>query len=120
MKIDNIRDITKAIQTLDDSINNAKKVLGTGPTSYYIEKLIGYYIGCMEAAKFKEGDNVQLAVTPRPFPSGWNSGKHFIKKGAKATVHSIDYFRKNGDEIGQYMEVIYSNQKVENGLNFKL
>jgi hypothetical protein len=62
-----------------------------GPASYYFEKILGYYEGCMKAAKFKEGDRVTLKEDWDGEASGWAHCKHFLKEGEAATVSSVDY-----------------------------
>jgi hypothetical protein len=84
-----IKDIVSGLEGVRDAMDVLNGVLIGGPASYYYERLIDYYKGCMAAAKFKKGDRVQL----REDATGWVYCKHFLVKGAVATVEEVDYYK---------------------------
>lgn len=65
---------------------------------YEFNKLREYATALFERfAPFKEGDRVVLTKTPKIDKEtswGWMGSKHFLVKGAMATVHDVDY--RNG------------------------
>jgi hypothetical protein len=83
-----IKDIVSGLEDVRDAMSVLNSVLSGGPASYYYERLIDYYQGCMAAAKFKKGDRVQL----REDATGWDHCKHFLVKGAVGTVEEVDYY----------------------------
>lgn len=87
-----LKEVIKAFSDIDNSFKQFNSVMSSGPSSYYLEKLMGYYEGCMAAAKFKVGDKVKLTedVDTSNAP-GWEWAKHFMKKGAKAKISEVDY-----------------------------
>ena len=96
-----IEDITKGLEGVRDAMDNLNGILSGGPASYYYERLLEYYKGCMKAAKFREGERVELkedCVT-------WDHYKHFMTKGALATVKTVDYYK------GKYRyEITFDNE----------
>lgn len=86
-------DIIKALDGLHESFDHLKSVTSSGPASYYFERMKEYYEGCMKASKFKLGQRVQLKENvDTSNKSGWEHCKHFLIKGAKASVRDVDYF----------------------------
>jgi hypothetical protein len=85
-------DIIKALDGLHESFDHLRSVTSSGPASYYFERMKDYYDGCMKAAKFKKGSRIQLKedVDTNDKP-GWEHCKHFLIKGAKATIRDVDY-----------------------------
>lgn len=88
-----IEDITKGLEGVRDAMQNLNNVLQGGPASYYYERIIDYYKGCMKAAKFKVGDRVELKEDYTGDAPGWAHCKHFLIKGAIATVKHADYYK---------------------------
>ena len=84
-------DIIKALDGLHESFDHLKSVTSSGPASYYFERMKDYYKGCMKAAKFKKGSRVKLKEDYTGKDTGWQHCKHFMKKGALATVKEADY-----------------------------
>ena len=84
-----LKEVIKAFSDVDDAFKQFNSVMSTGPSSYYLEKLMGYYEGCMKAAKFQVGDRVELKEDYAGH--GWEGQRHFLIKGAKATIHDVDY-----------------------------
>jgi hypothetical protein len=92
MKKEKIIQITEALEEVNQAMKNLNMALSSGPASFYYDKLIGYYEGCMAAAKYQVGDRVVLAhdldLTNAP---GWQPSAHFLIKDSPATVKGIDY-----------------------------
>jgi hypothetical protein len=86
-----IEEITRGLEGVRDAMKNLDNVLSGGPASYYYERIIDYYKGCMKAAKFKVGDRVELKEDCKH----WDHHKHYMIKGALATVISADYYKGN-------------------------
>lgn len=63
-------------------------------SGWHWKKLQAYAQGLFDRAPFKAGDRVRLTVTPdinEKDSWGWMHAKHFLVKGALATVHSVDF-----------------------------
>lgn len=88
-----ITGITKALDGVRLAMDELNHELSGGPASYYYERLVDYYNGCMAAAKFKVGQRVELVEAYAGDASGWAHCKHFMLKGAKATVVGVDYYK---------------------------
>lgn len=77
-------------------INDLKKLNETLNSEFLNDNI--YKLSLMnifDLSKFKIGDRVQLTKTPKiDDTSGWRGSKHFLIKGAKATVSDL-YFRKS-------------------------
>lgn len=61
-------------------------------------------------SEFKVGDQVQLTKTPEIGPHkapGWQGSKHFLKKGSKAIIHSIEY---NGHYNRYSYQLIFNDE----------
>ena len=85
--------IVEDMKNLDEAFKKFNSTVSGGPASFYFEKIMGYYEGCMAAAKFQEGDRVTLKEDWNGQASGWQHCKHFLKEGSPATVKSIDYHK---------------------------
>jgi len=85
--------IVDDMMKLDEAFRRFNSTVSSGPASFYFEKIMGYYEGCMAAAKFQEGDRVTLKEDWNGQASGWQHCKHFLKEGSPATVKSIDYHK---------------------------
>lgn len=62
--------------------------------AWHWKKLQEYAQGLFDRAPFKVGDRVRLTETPDINPEtswGWMCAKHFLVKGAVATVTSVDF-----------------------------
>jgi hypothetical protein len=98
--------IVEDMKNLDDAFMKFNSTVSGGPASFYFEKIMGYYEGCMAAAKFQEGDRVTLKQDWNGEASGWQHCKHFLKQGSPATIRSIDYTPK-----GKYRyEIEFDNE----------
>ena len=86
-----IEDIVEGLEGVRSAMDKLNGVLQGGPASYYYQRIIHYYEGCMAAAKFKVGDRVEL----REDCTHWAHCKHFMIKGAVATVRYADYYKGN-------------------------
>lgn len=75
-----------------EKITEAQRLLERGPASYYVNEITGAYEYLMDRfAPFKVGDRVMLKEAPDlDFNSGWWSSKHFLIRGALATVKTIE------------------------------
>ena len=75
-----------------EKIAEAQRLLERGPSSYYVNEITGAYEYLMDRfAPSKVGDRVMLKEAPDlDFNSGWQSSKHFLVRGALATVKNID------------------------------
>ena len=63
---------------------------------WYFAKMRAYAEGLFERAPFKPGDRVRLTATPEISSEvrwGWLGAKHFMVKGALATVREVDFSR---------------------------
>lgn len=85
--------IVEDMKNLDEAFKRFNSTVSGGPASFYFEKIMGYYEGCMAASKFKEGDRVTLKEDWTGDASGWQHCKHFLKEGEPATVQSVDYHK---------------------------
>ena len=93
------------MKNLDEAFKRFNSTVSGGPASFYFEKIMGYYEGCMAAAKFQEGDRVTLKEDWNGQASGWQHCKHFLKEGSPATVQSVDYHK------GEYRyEIEFDNE----------
>ena len=92
MDLKKIEDITRGLEGVRDAMHELDKVLCGGPASYYYERIVEYYKGCMAASKFKEGERVELKEDFTN-TTGWDAFKHFMLKGAVATIKSVDYYK---------------------------
>ena len=90
MNKEKLDEMVNAINTVSESFEAFNKVMNGGPSSYYFERMIGFYEGCMKASKFKIGDKVELKET---VTDGWNGRNHFMTAGAKATIMEVDYYK---------------------------
>lgn len=84
--------IVDDMMKLDEAFRRFNSTVSSGPASFYFEKIMGYYEGCMAAAKFQEGDRVTLKEDWNN-DVGWQHCKHFLKNGSPATIKSIDYHK---------------------------
>ena len=77
------------------AIGIAKQELTKYPESYFFEKIEGYInVLFNKYAPFRTGDRVALTQTPDITEEkswGWLGSKHFLIKGAKGIVKSVDY-----------------------------
>ena len=97
--------IVDDMKNLDEAFKRFNSTVSGGPASFYFEKIMGYYEGCMAAAKFQEGDRVTLKEDWNGQASGWQHCKHFLKEGSPATVQSVDYHK------GEYRyEIEFDNE----------
>ena len=82
-------DIERACKMMDE----AGSILGGGPLSFYLREMNAAFRMCIDRfAPFKVGDRVKLAKTPTITEKeswGWMGCKHFLVKGAKATVEEV-------------------------------
>ena len=90
MNKDKLQEMVSAINTVSESFKAFNKVMNGGPSSYYFERMIEFYEGCMKASKYKIGDRVELKET---VTDGWQGRNHFMTQGAKATVMDVDYYK---------------------------
>lgn len=110
MEKEKLIQITEALNQTKEAYHNLQSALSTGPASFYFEQILDYYHGCMAASKFKEGDKVKLKedVDTSDAP-GWHYCKHFLIKGAEATVKSVDYSKGKF-----YYDIIFDNETYIN------
>ena len=75
-----------------DLLDQGMRVLASGPIDYYIRNLVDCYELLLERfAPFHIGDRVILTKSPDiPTDSGWNCARHFLVKGAVATVRMVE------------------------------
>lgn len=90
MDIRKIKEVAQAVADVTDAMKNFQCVMGDGPADFYFEKLMGYYEGCMKAAKFQVGDSARLSQDIE-VSGGWSHCGHFMKKDAKVKIKSVDY-----------------------------
>jgi hypothetical protein len=88
-----LEQVVEDMKNLDTAFRKFNSTVSSGPASFYFEEIMGYYEGCMKAAKFQEGDRVTLKEDWTGGASGWQHCKHFLKEGSPATVKSIDYHK---------------------------
>ena len=93
MNKEKIEDIVEGLEGVRDAMDKLNNILRGGPASYYYERIIHYYEGCMAAAKFKVGDRVELREDYTGDATGWAHCKHFMIRGAVATVKHADYYK---------------------------
>lgn len=93
MNKEKLNEIRESLSGVNDALCKLNSVVSHGPATYYFERIMEYFDGCMAASKFKVGDRVELVedVDTSDAP-GWNNSKHFLIKGAKATVDEVDYY----------------------------
>ena len=108
-------EIIGALNDLDQSFKRLNGTMSTGPSSYYFERMKDYYKGCMKAAKFKKGSRVKLKEDYTGKDTGWQHCKHFLKKGALATVKEADYMD------GSYCyRIVFDNETwLRDSIDFK-
>lgn len=78
------------------------ELLGVSNGSLYelLRRYSSMIEGAIKEAPFQKGDRVQLLTDPVIGPgSGWLGAKHFLVKGAKATVRCVQ-LNSNGWRIG--------------------
>ena len=90
-----IKEVAQAVADVSDAMQTFQSVMGNGPADFYFEKLMGYYEGCMKAAKFQIGDSARLNQDIK-VSGGWSHCGHFMKKGAKVKIKSVDYDTDDG------------------------
>lgn len=76
------------------AIETFKSATRSHEHDWHWKKLRAYAEGLFQRAPFKPGDRVQLTKTPRideKHAWGWLGAKHFMVKGARATVKYVDY-----------------------------
>ena len=88
-----LEQIVNDMKNLDTAFKNLNSTLSGGPGSYYFDKIMGYYEGCMAASKFKVGDRVRLKEDWNGEASGWQHCKHFLKEDNPAIVRDVDYHK---------------------------
>jgi hypothetical protein len=79
-------------------------ILDGGDLDFYIRRLTDNYKFLLTLAPHQIGDRVMLAETPEITPTqrwGWMGAKHFLVKGAKATVKEVE---ADGREFGYMLE----------------
>jgi len=77
----------EAVDALTSAVQNSEH-------AWHWKKLKEYAEGLFARAPFKVGDRVRLTVTPdinEQDSWGWMHAKHFLVKGALATVRSVDF-----------------------------
>jgi|GEM_PF-2451748 len=88
----------KTARAIKEHSEEMRKELSKYGPDYYFEKVEGYIKVLFERfAPFKKGDRVILTKTPeinKEESWGWIGSKHFLVKGAKATVCEVDYYRE--------------------------
>jgi hypothetical protein len=79
-----IEPVKKAAALMREAMSH----LSGGPLEFYLEEMAACYDLLLERfAPFKDGDRVELAVTPDfDTAPGWTCCKHFLVKGAKGYV----------------------------------
>lgn len=85
-----IKEVAQAVADVSDAVHNFQSIMNNGPADFYFEKLMGYYEGCMKAAKFQVGDSARLNQDIE-VSGGWSHCGHFMKKDAKVKIKSVDY-----------------------------
>lgn len=91
MTKDKLQKIAEDFKNLDAAFKNFNSTMSSGPSSYYFDKMMGYYEGCMKAAKFQIGDRVRLKEDWNGDASGWQHCKHFLIEDNPGTVRGMDY-----------------------------
>ena len=87
----------KTMQRVDDvlaAVDALTEVTSRSEHAWHWKKLRAYAVGLFDRAPFKVGDRVRLTKTPDITPEkawGWMGAKHFLVKGAMATVAAIDF-----------------------------
>jgi len=91
----NYKDYVDAAEQLNKYHQEAEKLIGRYPATYFFEKMRGYAIALFDKyAPFRPGDRVMLTKTPEITAEkswGWMGAKHFLVRGALATVYQMDY-----------------------------
>lgn len=86
-----IKAVTELWKEGREKFNEASDILAGGGGNYYFDKIEGYVDALFNRfAPFKQGDRVKIIKAPVT-KGNWASCKHFLKKGSKGTVHSVDY-----------------------------
>ena len=96
-----IKDIATGLEGVRDAMNALNGVLSSGPASYYFERIIEYYKGCMAASKFKVGERVRLKEDIKD----WDHCTHFLIEGAIGTVEEVDYYKGV-----YYYDIMFDNE----------
>lgn len=101
-KLTHIEEVKEALKNIQKEWNS----LNRGPISYTMEILFAAHDYLMEHhAPFKAGDRVMLIKEPDT-NNGWDSSKHFLIHGAKATVHEIAFSSKGNFGVS----VVFDNE----------
>ena len=77
-----------AVDALTEAVRNSEH-------AFHWKKLREYAEGLFTRAPFQVGDRVRLTKTPEITEKkawGWLGGKHFLVKGAMATVKHVDFW----------------------------
>jgi len=85
----NIEKVKEGLALIDRGMG----ILGSGPVDYYASRLVECYEFLLTLAPHKVGDRVRLTDTPTINAKeswGWLGDKHFLIKGAVATVFSVE------------------------------
>ena len=84
----NLKEVSKLAREFAQSMQHA-----TGDSfEWSMEQMADSYISMFERfCPYKEGDEVELLKDVPCEGSGWSSCKHFLIRGATATVHSCGY-----------------------------
>ena len=72
--------------------------MNTTDLLYKIEQYEDYRLGLLARSPFQIGDTVELAKDPginEKDTPGWMHCKHFLIKGARAEVRSMDFYKKS-------------------------
>jgi hypothetical protein len=86
--LDILTRITRAMELQRE----ASKLLSSGPSSWYFERIRDYIDGLFARSPFQPGDRVVLVVAPMlDSGHGWYHCRHFLIVGAIGTVQTIDY-----------------------------
>lgn len=87
--VEKVMHVAATMDRLDEELRSA------GDRQWHFKKMAGYTKALFERfAPFKAGDRVHLAKTPDINPEtswGWMGSKHFLVKGAKGKVTSVDF-----------------------------
>ena len=76
------------------AVDTFTKAVSQHEHAWHWKKLRVYAAALFERAPFKTGDRVRLTRTPDITPTkswGWMGARHFLVKGALATVDSVDF-----------------------------
>src|ERR1035437_1444458 len=87
-------DYVKTFSVIDETMAAADAMFAVRERKYYFSKLKEYAQALFDRGPFKVGDRVRMTWTPRidrEHAWGWLRAKHFMVKGALATVRSVDF-----------------------------